>query len=160
CAVAGIYSILADLFLRDRSRMDQRLQEAFRTRERAKSRQTPLFKDFEELRVKLEAEDQADSSLHQQLESMVEQSGLNLTPSRLLTMIVGLGLGLGVATGLLRQSIFVGVVMGLVGACGPWLYVRRHQMARLRKMLEQLPDAFDLMARVIRAGQTMSQALQ
>jgi tight adherence protein B len=34
------------------------------------------------------------------------------------------------------------------------------QRARLNKMLAQLPDAFDLMARVIRAGQTMSQALQ
>src|SRR5262249_37270971 len=32
--------------------------------------------------------------------------------------------------------------------------------ARMGKMLRQLPDAFDLMARVIRAGQTTAQAVQ
>jgi tight adherence protein B len=160
CAVAGIYSILADLFLRDRTRMDQRLQEAFRTRERAKTRQTPLFKDFDELRVKIEADDRTASSWSQKLDGMVEQSALNLTTNRLLSMAAGLGLGLGAAVGLLRQSVFVGVVIGLVSGCAPLVYVRMKQKARLRKILEQLPDAFDLMARVIRAGQTMSQALQ
>jgi tight adherence protein B len=40
------------------------------------------------------------------------------------------------------------------------VYVRVKQKARLDKLQAQLPDAFDLMARVIRAGQTMSQALQ
>ena len=160
CGVAGIYSILADLFLRDRTRMDQRLQEAFRTRERARSRQTPLFKDLEEFRTKSAAEEQVASSLTQKLESVVEQSGLNLTANRLLSIAAGVGLGFGAIAGLLRQSVFVAVIIGLVAACGPLFYVRLKQKARLRKMLEQLPDAFDLMARVIRAGQTMSQALQ
>ena len=40
------------------------------------------------------------------------------------------------------------------------VYVQLKRKARLEKLLSQLPDAFDLMARVIRAGQTMSQALQ
>ena len=39
-------------------------------------------------------------------------------------------------------------------------YVRYKRKARLAKLLSQLPDAFDLMSRVVRAGQTMSQALQ
>jgi tight adherence protein B len=160
CGVAGIYSILADLFLRDRTRMDQRLQEAFRTRERARSRQTPLFKDLEEFRAKSAAEEQVAASVTQKLESVVEQSGLNLTANRLLSIAAGVGLGCGAIAGLLRQSVFVAVIIGLVAACGPLFYVRLKQKARLRKMLEQLPDAFDLMARVIRAGQTMSQALQ
>jgi tight adherence protein B len=42
----------------------------------------------------------------------------------------------------------------------PLLYVRGKQKARLAKLQAQLPDSFDLMARVIRAGQTLSQALQ
>jgi tight adherence protein B len=119
-----------------------------------------LFKDVEDVRVKLEADDQVDSTLVQQLQSMVEQSGLDLTVNRLLSIAAGLALGMGAAVGLLRQNVFVGVVIGLVSGCGPLLYVRMKQKARRRKILEQLPDAFDLMARVIRAGQTMSQALQ
>jgi len=61
---------------------------------------------------------------------------------------------------LLRQSPLTGLVVGAIGAAVPFLYVRRKQKARMYKLLTQLPDAFDLMARVIRGGQTMSQALQ
>jgi tight adherence protein B len=39
------------------------------------------------------------------------------------------------------------------------LYVQFKRNARLEKLRTQLPDAFDLMGRVIRAGQTMSQSL-
>src|SRR5207245_4306445 len=52
-----------------------------------------------------------------------------------------------------------GIVVGVVGALCPLLYVRIRQKSRMNKLLAQLPDAFDLMARVIRAGQTMSQAM-
>jgi tight adherence protein B len=159
-AVAGTYSILADLFLRDRTRVDRRLQEAFRTRERDKARKAPLFKDFEDLRLRTEVFDPLDSGLRQRLETMVQQSGLNLTPTRLLTLMAAVGLGLGVLSGLLSQNPLAGVIAGLVGACLPLVYVRVKQKARLDKLLAQLPDAFDLMARVIRAGQTLSQALQ
>ena len=41
----------------------------------------------------------------------------------------------------------------------PLFYVQFKRKARLEKLRSQLPDAFDLMGRVIRAGQTMSQAL-
>ena len=160
CAVAGVYSILTDLFLRDRSRVDRRLQEAFRLREREKVRQAPLFKDFEDLKFRTEALDLGDAGWRERLESMVQQSGLNVTLSRLLTLAAGLGLGLGAVAGLLSQSPLTGIIVGLAGVCGPLVYVRTKQKTRLKKLLAQLPDAFDLMARVIRAGQTMSQALQ
>jgi tight adherence protein B len=160
CVVAGIYSILMDLFLRDRTRFSERLEKTFHTRERAKARQAPLFKDFDELKGRAAADDLANLSLRQRLEIMVDQSGLNLTADRLLILAAAVGLGLGALAGLVGQSILAGVTIGLIGACGPLLYVRLKQKARMSKLLAQLPDAFDLMARVIRAGQTMSQAFQ
>jgi tight adherence protein B len=42
----------------------------------------------------------------------------------------------------------------------PLVYVQRKRNARIEKLLTQLPDSFDLMGRVIRAGQTMSQAMR
>jgi tight adherence protein B len=38
--------------------------------------------------------------------------------------------------------------------------VHLKRKARLEKLLSQLPDAFDLMGRVVRAGQTLSQGFQ
>jgi len=60
----------------------------------------------------------------------------------------------------LGASVLAVVAVGLVAAGGPFLYVWLKRRARLQKMMTQLPDAFDLMGRVIRAGQTMAQALQ
>jgi tight adherence protein B len=48
----------------------------------------------------------------------------------------------------------------LIGAAVPVVYVNMKRNQRQEKLLSQLPDAFDLMSRVIRAGQTMSQGLQ
>ena len=42
--------------------------------------------------------------------------------------------------------------------CRLWV-VKRTRDARIEKLRSQLPEAFDLMARVVRAGQTLGQAL-
>jgi len=156
--VAGIYSILSDLYLRDRTRVSKRIDEEFLKRQRERARQSPLFKSLGELATAAAEEDDAPMSLRQRLEFLIEQSGLTLTVQRLLFLSASLGLGLG-AAGLLISGTLAGFVLALFGATLPLLYVRRKQSARRRQLLAQLPDAFDLMARVIRAGQTMSQAL-
>jgi tight adherence protein B len=90
---------------------------------------------------------------------MIAQSGLDLSVRKLLMLTLATGLGLGAALGLFRQSILVGVVVGLVGTAVPIVYVQLKRKARLDKIQAQLPDAFDLMGRVVRAGQTVSQAM-
>ncbi len=89
---------------------------------------------------------------------MIEQSGLHTTLQRLFLFSSLLGLGLGIG-GFLLSGVIAAAGLGLLGFTLPFFYVRMKQKSRLGKMLSQLPDAFDLMARVIRAGQTMSQAL-
>src|SRR5690242_15790330 len=70
------------------------------------------------------------------------------------------GLVFGGLAGLMRGSVLLGLVAGLLAGGIPFFYVLMKRNARLDKLMNQLPDAFDLMARVIRAGQTMSQGLQ
>ena len=91
---------------------------------------------------------------------MIEQSGLDLTPSKLLTIVVGTSLGLGLLGGLVRHNILVAAVGAIVGGAAPIFFVWFKRNAHSEKLLSQLSDAFDLMSRVIRAGQTMSQGLQ
>jgi tight adherence protein B len=160
-AVVGLYSLLSDLFLRDRSRVSQRLDEEFRRSQREQIRKSALFKeDFGRLAAEAGTEDEARPGLRRRFEALVEQSGLNLTPDRLLLSMAVAGLGCGALAGLLRHSVLVAAAGGLAGAAVPFLYVRAKRKARLEKLLRQLPDAFDLMSRVIRAGQAMAQAIQ
>ena len=59
---------------------------------------------------------------------------------------------------------FGGLLVGLgaagVGTAAPLSYVNWRRRQRQQKYLQQLPSAFELMARVIRAGQSVPQALQ
>jgi tight adherence protein B len=158
--VAGIYSLISDLYLRDRSRVSQRVDEEFRKRQRERAKRAVLFKNLSPLTLEAAPQDEAPLTLRQRLEALIEQSGLNLTLQRLLTLMTVVGLSLAAVAGLIWQSVLAAALGALVGAGGPFLYVVIKRRARLEKLIAQLPDAFDLMARVIRAGQTISQALQ
>ena len=159
-AVAAAYSILADLYLRDRSRVNDRIDDEFRKRQRDRARKALVFKDLNRLAVDAAGDHERAPDLRMRLEAMVEQSGLELTVQKLLIVSVAAGLGCGLMGGLARQNVLVAAVAAVAGAGAPLAYVQFKRKARLERLLSQLPDTFDLMSRVVRAGQTMSQALQ
>ncbi len=159
-AFAGVYSIVSDVYLRDRSRVSQRVDEEFRKRVRARAQRSMLFKDLRALAAETGLAEEEHPSLKRRFEAMVEQSGLDLTPQKLLVIATCCSLGLGLLGGVVRQNILVAAVGAILGAGLPIYFVKFKRNARSEKLLSQLPDAFDLMSRVIRAGQTMSQALQ
>jgi tight adherence protein B len=159
-AVAGVYSIFSDLYLRDRTRVSQRIDDEFRVRQRERARKAMLFKDFNQLAAEAAGGLEPRSGLRSWLTELVEQSGMDLTVQRLVTMAVAAAVVPGLLLGLWRQSIVIGVAAAVLGAPLPVLYVEFKRKTRLEKLLSQLPDAFDLMSRVVRAGQTLSQAMQ
>jgi tight adherence protein B len=159
-AVAGGYSILTDLYLRDRSRVSQRIDDEFRKRLRERARKAMLFKDLNQLAMEAAGGQEAETGLRHWLETMIEQSGLDLTLRQLMTYSALASVGLALAGALVRPSAPIVAGAAAVGAIIPVFYVHLKRKARLEKLLSQLPDAFDLMGRVVRAGQTMAQGLQ
>jgi tight adherence protein B len=158
--VAGVYSFVFDLVLRDRARVSQRLESAFQRAPRARAARSPIFKDLGKVGAETAAEAQAQKGLRQRFEAMVEQSGLVLTPQRLVLIMAVCGLALGGLAAFLTGWWVPGVVVGTAGAAAPALYVQFQRKRRLERLLAQLPDALDLIGRLIRAGQTISQAFQ
>ena len=157
-AVAGVYSLVSDLYLRDRARVSRRVDDEFRKRLRDRAQKSLMFKDLRDLAAGA-ADGGEQNSLRKRFETMVEQSGLDLTPKRLLLIAGGSAVALGSLGGLVRENILVAGVGALIGGGAPLAYVNFVRNRRTNKLLSQLPDAFDLMSRVIRAGQTMAQAL-
>jgi len=87
---------------------------------------------------------------------LFEQADTSLTVSRLalICVITALaGAGLGAATGLPFALL---PVVGLVMACLPifWLFWRRKR--RMKAFAVQLPDALEMLARALRAGQSLA----
>jgi tight adherence protein B len=159
-AVAAAYSVITDRYLRDRSRVSDRIDDEFRRRQRDRARKALIFKDLNRLAPDAGGDQDAAPNLRGRLEAMVEQSGMDLTLQKLLTIAAAAGLGCGLLGGLARQNLLVGAVAAVAGAAVPLGYVQYKRKARIEKLLSQLPDTFDLMSRVVRAGQTLSQALQ
>ena len=97
------------------------------------------------------------SALH--LKRMLDQADLQITPSKLIMFSVMAGMlaamAAGVATGMLPMMILV----GLVTASLPFLYVLFMRRKRLNLFLELLPDALDLVSRALSAGHAFSEAL-
>jgi tight adherence protein B len=158
-AVAGTYSILSDLFLRDRTRANNRVDEEFRRKLRDRAERSTLFKNLGQLAAEIEADGPGHLSLAQRFTAMIDQSGLDTTPRKVLSLAIGIGLAAGCIVGLVKRDvIFTVAAVGIVGPL-PIAYVAYQRKARMDKLRSQLPDAFELMSRVIRAGQTMSQAM-
>jgi tight adherence protein B len=160
--VASVYSIVSDLFLRDRSRLAKRVDEEFRKNQRDRAKESSLFKNLGASVAAAEGPEAEKISLGQWFQILLEQSGLTLTLQRLWLYMAAGGAVVAGLVALFRPDPFL-VYVGAAGAVGaflPLFYVIFKRRSRLNKLMSQLPDAFDLMARVIRAGQTMSQALQ
>lgn len=151
------YSLFSDLFYRDRRRIDQRLDEQFRSGLRKKAEKSSLFRDFAE--AASVTDESRPPTRSERLNLMLEQSGLHWKPMRLFVLMAASGFCVGVATTALTQNPWMGMVAVLAGTAAPVFYVRHKLKQRRNKMLSQLPDAFDLMARAVRSGNTFWQAM-
>lgn len=156
-ALVSGWVLLSDLLFRDRRRMDQRIDDQFRDQLRKKVEKSSLFRDFSE--AASVSDESRPATRSERFRLMLEQSGLNLKPARLLVIMAGLGFGVGLLSAVLTQNGIVGLIGVPIGAGLPLGYVRHKVTQRRHKMHSQLPDAFDLMARAVRSGNTFWQAL-
>jgi len=159
--VLGINFLLVDLDERRRSRERERQEEEFRAEQRTRARAglehvvLPAANESTETPLEMEF-----GTWRERLAWFVEQSGVKLTPFQLalfslLAVIAIVGGG-----GLLLHHWLPAMALAPLAAAAPWLVVSIKKRRRLARLQAQLPDVFDMMSRILRSGQTMSQALQ
>lgn len=153
--------VVTDLFQKDQEELRRRMEKEMELRQQERAKTSLLVKkDLGEMAEEAWEETTRDpTSLRERLREMTEQSGLNLSVKRLLWIAAGSGVVLGLLAALFTQNGLVGGAAGLLSAALPLMYVQMKRQQRLDKLRAQLPDAFDLMGRVLRAGQTIGQAI-
>jgi tight adherence protein B len=160
-SVVSFGYLLVEFCLRDRLRVWKRVQEEFGKAPAEVEQKSPLFKESAQswsLPTELGTAEIPKLSFRQKLDLMIDQSGLQVSVPGLILWSAGLGLGLGCTVSFAQSTPLIGPCIGLIAAASPFLYVRAKWKARQERLLSQLADAFDLMARVIRAGQSLAQA--
>jgi tight adherence protein B len=159
-AVLGIYSIFADLRGGTQARVRRRIDESTRETIRERVKKSPLFKDLSQLAAATAGQQARALSRRERFDLLVEGSGLGVTSNAVIGIAAVIGVAAAILAYVLLPLLLVPPMAFAVGAALPVFFIKKKRDARLEKLLSQLPDAFDLMARVIRAGQTMSQAFR
>ena len=168
--VAAGYSIWKDLRQRDGFRTRRRMESEFQKPEAKPASRGNLFKsvsqfDLDDLApdplptLDAPLPDAERADWRSRLHTMLTQSGLTLTLSHLAWLTVAATL-IGAVVGLLLNGPVSAVIGALVLGAMPLLYVNYRWKARRDRFLLQLPAAFDLMARVLRSGQSVPHAFQ
>ena len=158
-AVFAVNAVLLDLTRNERERLERQLDEKYRLQQRERIRNTPLPRELGPLVADVADDGPPPLPFSERLSIFVEQSGVETTVGVLSAWAAVLGFFVGVIVLMTIDGIWAGPA-ALVAAALPWLYISRKRSKRLAQLREQLADAFELMSRVIRAGQTVSQAMQ
>ncbi|MBC7287436.1 MAG: type II secretion system F family protein, partial [Armatimonadetes bacterium] len=58
------------------------------------------------------------------------------------------------------KSVIAGCLLGVLGAAGPWLWLKSRQARRLRELIAQLPDAIDILSTTLRTGFSFLRGVQ
>lgn len=158
--VFGLNLTFFDILQANQQKARKRLEQELRSRRLDRVRDSLAAKEAYELAAQGAVDLTPSRSLGDRFANLVEESGLAVRPALLAGYCLVLALVAALATWLLLGRADVTVLAtGLAGVV-PFLYVLRARAKRQEKLLSQLPDAFDLMSRTMRAGQTISQAFQ
>ena len=134
------------------------------------SGQQQLFKGLDRLELPPQAAEldavtpaaappQPRRSLTEQLQELLDGADVPLTPQHVGWLALCLGLALA-GPGYWVGRWWLAVPAGFIGAAAPLLFILHKRRLRRATYLQQLPGAFELMARVVRAGQSVPQAFQ
>lgn len=98
--------------------------------------------------------------LIRKLNNFIEQAGLNIDIKFfILIMIISALFGLAIGIALQRGIIFP-LLFFVIGSSIPLLYLNKKKIDRINNFTEQLPNALDMIARSLRAGHSLSSAIQ
>jgi tight adherence protein B len=93
------------------------------------------------------------------LARLIEQSGVQTTPSGLMLMTVVSAAVVGLLTALLVNRPYATPIAACVGAMLPIFYIMNRRTRRLNRFEEQFPEALDLLSRAVRAGHAFQTAM-
>jgi tight adherence protein B len=133
-----------------------RLQMAEETRRTAPS---ILLKDESRAGLTLLGRLLGGRAYNERVSLQLRRAGSEATPGSLILFAVGLA-STGLVLGLLLTSLVLAAALAIVGAIGPFFWLRRKERRRLDAFQGQLPDAIDMLVSAMRAGYSFQAAMR
>ena len=93
------------------------------------------------------------------LARLIEQSGVNTSPSTILLVSIGLSVIFVILSMMFVRVPVAWIIAGVMGCVSPTLWLKYKRHVRMKKFEEQFPEALDLLSRAIRAGHAFQTAM-
>jgi tight adherence protein B len=93
------------------------------------------------------------------LARLIEQSGVNTSPSTILLVSIGLSVVFVLVSMMFVRLPVAWIIAGVMGCVSPTLWLKYKRNVRMKKFEEQFPEALDLLSRAIRAGHAFQTAM-
>jgi len=94
------------------------------------------------------------------VDTVIKQADLKWTVGGLVLGSLLLFLAVAFVGRMLLHSTLLGLMVGVVAAICPYIYVRMKRRARLNRFTAIMPDAIDLLGRALRAGHAVTAAIE
>jgi tight adherence protein B len=99
-------------------------------------------------------------STFSRLERLLAQAGVKQPLGFFLLLSATCAVGAGVLLYLLNRNLPASILLAILAASLPWLWVLTKKRRRLAQFEKQLPDALDMIARALKAGHAFNGGLQ
>src|SRR6516225_6594425 len=94
------------------------------------------------------------------LQDFIAQSGLTVKPGKILLLGIALGFATYIVAAFFTHFPLAALLLGLLAAALPVLFVVCKRRQRLRQFEERFPEALDLLGRAVRAGHAFTTGLE
>lgn len=158
--VFGLNLIAADFIKHRRETVRRRLEEENQSRQRERAKVSLAKQELYELAAEGYVDVAAQETITERIGGLLSQAGIRAKPTEIVFLSVMLALAPAALVFLLLRNPLLPLVVAPIGAALPGLFVSMKRAQRRRQLVGQMPDAFELMARVLRSGQTITQALR
>ena len=157
--VGSYFAITALPGMMAKRELDKRLRDVSFTSDGSDGEEASILRKMSEGPMPVVDKFIKESSSGTWLTRLIEQSGVQTTPSAIMLVTVMSAGILGLVTAVFVPQPFAGPVAALVGAFLPFGYLMNRRTRRLNRFEEQFPEALDLLSRAVRAGHAFQTAM-
>lgn len=157
----GIFQVVMDLRTAKQRKVIDRLTDAQNKRSKREERKASLLRQRAS-EMHASPLDSMLSRLHvvSKFQQVLDQADVNWSASRVLTYLSGGSLLVIVGGLLLQFHPFAALAAGVGLFCLPLLVLVYMRKRRIKQLVQQLPDVFELMSQALRAGHSLASAIQ
>lgn len=159
----GIYQAVSDARGGDKAKIMARLQERSSggsAADREKRIRDSLLRRPEDDQSNALYRFVSGMSVVPKLQALLDQANVDTSATRFLSTLLAVAVGAVLVLLIAGIHVLIALVVGVAIALLPLVWLRMKRTYRIRKLVGQLPDVFEMMSQSLRAGHSFAGAIQ